>query len=122
MTRSRRGRSRIWVIDLINADLVPVSINVRTTPLPRLPFVPDVLVNAQVDADNKVVDPFSKGFFLRTVVLSPDRTRMLHDAPSTVAGSVREVVVDGTQCYAAVDAPDYLSLLIKALHRYRGEL
>lgn len=101
---------------------MPVWINVRTTPLPRLPFVPDVLVNAKVDADNKVVDPFSKGFFLRSVVLSPDLTTILNRAPATVAGSVREVALDGTQCYAAVDAPDYLSLLEKALHRHRGEL
>jgi hypothetical protein len=110
------------VIDMINGDFIPVWINVRTTALPRLPFVADVLVNAKVDADNKVVDPFSKGFFLRSVVLSPDLSRVLNHAASTVAGSVREVVLDGTQCYAAVDAPDYLSLLTKALHRHRGEL
>src|SRR5256885_16833328 len=107
---------------MINADFVPVWINVRTTALPRLPFVPDVLVNAKVDADNKVIDPFSKGFFLRSVVLSPDLTRILNRAPSTLAGSLREVALDGTQVYAAVDAPDYLSLLTKALHRHRGEL
>lgn len=94
----------------------------RTTPLPRLPFVADVLVNAKVDGDNKVIDPFSKGFFLRSVVLSPDLQRILNRAPATLAGSVREAVLDGTQCYAAVDAPDYLSLLTKALHRLRGEL
>ncbi len=110
------------MIDLVNAEFVPVWINVRTTPLPRLPFVPDVLVNAKVDVDNKVIDPFSKGFFLRSVVLSPDLKTILNRAPATVAGSVREAVLDGTQCYAAVDAPDYLSLLIKALHRHRGEL
>ena len=101
---------------------MPVWINVRTTPLPRLPFVPDVLVNAKVDANNMVVDPFSKGFFLRSVVLSPDLQHILNRAASTVAGSIREVALDGTQCYAAVDAPDYLSLLTKALHRHRGEL
>ena len=110
------------MIDLINAEFIPVWINVRTTPLPRLPFVPDVLVNAKVDADNKVVDPFSKGFFLRSVVLSPDLETILNRAPATIAGSVKEAVLDGTQCYAAVDAPDYLSLLTKALHRQRGEL
>ena len=101
---------------------MPVWINVRTTPLPRLPFVPDVLVNAKVDADNKVIDPFSKGFFLRSVVLSPDLQTILNRAPSTVAGSVREAVLDGTQAYATIDAPDYLSMLQKALHRHRGEL
>ncbi|HEX6837947.1 MAG TPA: hypothetical protein VF334_15320 [Polyangia bacterium] len=110
------------MIDLINAEFVPVWINVRTTPLPRLPFVPEVLVNAKVDADNKVVDPFSKGFFLRSVVLSPDLQRVLNHEPTTVAATLREVITDGTQGYAAVDAPDYLSLLTKALHRFRGEL
>ena len=105
------------MIDLINDGFVPVWINVRTTPLPRLPFVPDVLVNANVDGENKVIDPFSRGFFLRSVVLSPDLQTILNRAPSTIAGSVREVVVDGTQCYAAVDPPDYLSMLQKALVR-----
>jgi hypothetical protein len=110
------------VIEMVNAEFVPVWINVRTTPLPRLPFVPDVLVNAKVDADNKVLDPFSKGFFLRSVVLSPDLQTILNRAPSTIAGTVREVALEGTQSYAAVDPPDYLSLLTKALHRHRGEL
>ena len=107
---------------MINGEFVPVWINVRTTPLPRLPFVPDVLVNAKVDADNKVLDPFSKGFFLRTVVLSPDLQTILNRSPSTIGGTMREVAFEGTQSYAAVDPPDYLSLLVKALHRHRGEL
>ena len=100
---------------------MPVWINVRTTPLPRLPFVPDVLVNAKVDANNMVVDPFSKGFFLRTVVLSPDLETILNRMPSTLAGSIGSALRDGAQAYAAVDAPDYLSMLIKARHRHRGE-
>ena len=107
---------------MINGEFVPVWINVRTTPLPRLPFVPDVLVNAKVDADNKVLDPFSKGFFLRTVVLSPDLQTILNRSPSTIGATMREVAFEGTQSYAAVDTPDYLSLLTKALHRHRGEL
>src|SRR3954462_11210178 len=99
---------------MINADFVPVWINVRTTPLPRLPFVPDVLVNAKVDADNKVIDPFSKGFFLRSVVLSPDLRTILNRAPSTVSASLREAITEGTQVYATIDGPDYLSMLQKA--------
>jgi hypothetical protein len=101
---------------------VPVWINVRTTPLPRLPFVPAVLVNAKVDAGNMVVDPFSKGFFLRSVVLSPDLATILNPAPSTLSGSIASAVRDGTQCYAAVDPLDYLSLLVNALKRHRHEL
>lgn len=94
----------------------------RTTPLPRLPFVPDVLVNARVDGDNKVIDPFSKGFFLRSVVLSPDLTTILNREPKSMGATLVEVARDGTQGYAAVDAPDYLSLLHKALHRHRGDI
>jgi hypothetical protein len=105
------------VIDLIQREFVAVWINVRTTPLPRLPFVPDVLVNARVDARNMIADPFSEGFFLRSVVLSPDAQTILNRAPSTIAGSVREALLDGTQCYAAIDAPDYLSMLMKSLKR-----
>jgi hypothetical protein len=110
------------VIDLINAEFVPVWINVRTTALPRLPWVAEVLVGAKVDADNKVIDPFSKGFFLRSVVLSPDLTRILNPAPSTLAASIGSALADGSQCYAAVDAPDYLSLLLHALKKHRGEI
>lgn len=110
------------MIDLVNAEFVPVWIDVRTTPLPRRPFVADVLVNARVDADNKVVDPFSKGFFLRTVVLSPDLSTILNREPRTIGATIVEVARDGTQGYAAVDAPDYLSLLTKALHRHRGDI
>jgi hypothetical protein len=106
----------------VNAEFIPVWINVRTTPLPRLPFVPDVLVNAKVDADNKVLDPFSKGFFLRSVVLSPDLSTILNHEPKSFGGTMVEVMRDGTQGYAAIDAPDYLSLLTKALHRHRGEI
>ena len=110
------------VVDFVNDEFVPVWINVRTTALPRLPFVPDVLVNAKVDADNMVIDPFSKGFFLRTVVLTPDQQTILNRMPSTLAGSIGSALRDGTQAYAAVDAPDYLSMLVKALHRHRGDL
>ena len=105
------------MIDLVKREFVAVWINVRTTPLPRLPFVRDVLVNARVDADNKVVDPFSQGFFLRSVVLMPDGQTILNRAPSTTAASIREALVEGTQCYAAIDAPDYLSMLMKSLKR-----
>ena len=97
---------------------MPVWIDVRKTPLPRLSFVPEVLVNAAVDGDNKVKDPFSKGFFLRSVVLTPDLGTILNKHPSTVGATLAEVARDGTQAYAAVDAPDYLSMLQHALERF----
>jgi hypothetical protein len=94
-----------------------VWINVRDTPLPRRAWVPDVLVNARVDASNKIVDPFSEGFFVRSVVLTPDGETLLNRAPTTVAGSMAKVIRDGDNLYAAVDAPDYLTMLRHALAR-----
>ena len=54
----------------MNENFVPVWINVRTEPLPNLPFWSEVLINAHLDTRNRIIDPFSDGFFLRTVVTS----------------------------------------------------
>jgi hypothetical protein len=107
------------VIDQINGDLVAVWINVRTTALPRLPIIPDVLVNARVDAHNMIADPFSEGFFLRSVVLTPDGNTILNPSPKTVGGSIARAIFEGDNSYAAVDAGDYLSMLRRSLRRFR---
>ena len=104
---------------MIDRDFVPVWIDVRTTPLPRLPFVDEILVNARVDADNKVIDPFSRGFFLRTAVLAPDGA-LLNRGRSTVAGALATVIRDGDNGYAALDPGDYLVMLDRALARWRA--
>jgi hypothetical protein len=108
------------VIAGINAELVPVWINVRTTPLPRLAIIPDVLVNARVDSGNMIKDPFSEGFFLRSVVLSPDGATILNPSPKTVAGSLSRAIFEGDNSYAAIDAGDYLSMLRRSLRRYHA--
>jgi hypothetical protein len=105
------------VIDLISNDFVPVWINVRVTPLPRRAWVPDVLVNARVDASNKIIDPFSEGFFVRSVVLTPDGETILNRNPTTVGASLAKAITEGDNMYAAVDAPDYLTMLRHALAR-----
>jgi hypothetical protein len=99
---------------------VAVWINVRTTPLPPLPIIPDVLVNAKVDAGNKIVDPFSEGFFLRSVVLSTDGTRILNPSPKTIGGSISRAILEGNNSYATLDPGDYLSMLWHSLHRFRA--
>jgi hypothetical protein len=108
------------VIEQINGDLVAVWINVRTTPLPRLSIIPDVLVNARVDGDNKIVDPFSEGFFLRSVVLTPDGGTILNPSPKTVGKSIARAMFEGDNSYAAIDAGDYLSMLRRSLRRFRA--
>lgn len=105
------------MIALINERFVPVWINVRTTPLPPLPVLSKVLVNARVDRDNKIADLFSEGFFVRSVVLSPDGQRILNPAPTTVAGSLKHLALDADLGYAQVDPRDYLSMLRHALDR-----
>jgi hypothetical protein len=102
---------------MIDERFVPVWINVRETALPRRGWVSDVLVNARVDADNKVLDQFSQGFFLRSVVLDPTGFELLNRAPTTVAASLVAVVRTADNLYANVDAGDYLSMLKRALER-----
>ncbi len=108
------------MIQQINGELVAVWINVRTTPLPRLAIIPDILVNAKVDGNNMIVDPFSEGFFVRSVVLTPDGRTILNPSPKTVGGSISRAVLDGDNSYAAIDAGDYLTMLRHALRRFRG--
>ena len=60
-------------------------------------------------------DPFSEGFFLRSVVLSPDGTTLLNPQASTVSGSVDTFLHHGYDAYAQVEPGDYLSMLEGAL-------
>src|SRR5262245_10346421 len=96
------------VIDLLNTELVPVWINVRTQALPRLPVWPHVLTGARLDAQNRVIDPLSKGFFVRNVVVTPDCLSLLNPQAETVSGSMHTYVTDGYYAYAQTEAGDLL--------------
>lgn len=74
-------------------------------------------MNARVDASNKIVEPFSESFFVRSVVLAPDGDTLLNRNPTTTAASVAKALLDGDNQYAAVDAPDYLTMLKHSLER-----
>jgi hypothetical protein len=104
------------VIELVNERFVAVWINVRTTPLPRLPALAPTLVNARVDANNYVTDWFSQGFFVRSVVLTPDGQRVLNPAAPTVGKSLVRFAM-GDLGYAEVNPGDYLVMLRRALAR-----
>ena len=106
------------VIEMINAEFVPVWINVRTTALPKLPALEPTLINAKVDERNFVTDWFSQGFFVRSVVLSPDGARLLNPGPRTIAGSLMKVA-QGDLSYAEVNPGEYLVMLRKSLDRNR---
>jgi hypothetical protein len=109
------------VIALVNEAFVPVWINVRTHALPPLPVLEAVLVNAKVDGGNKISDPFSRGFFVRSVVLSPDGGRILNKAPRTIAGSLQRVAMYGDLSYAEVNPGEYLVMLRRALERQQTQ-
>ena len=103
------------VMELVNQRFVPVWINVRTTALPHLPAVREALVNARVDGDDRVADLFSKGFFVRTVVLAPGDFALLNRQPGTLAGGVARMALDGELAYAEVNPGQYLVMLRRSL-------
>jgi hypothetical protein len=79
-----------------------------------------VLVNAKVGPDNKIVDPFSEGFFVRSVALTPDSETLLVKQPTTAMASLGKILRDGDNLYAVLDPPEYLSMLKHALEHFRG--
>ncbi len=106
------------VIAQINEEFVPVWINIRTTPVPPFPFVQDVLVTAKIDQHNRVVDLFSRNYFIRSVIVSPDGQRLLNPGASTVAKTARKLLFEGDWSYEAMDPGDYLVMLKHALRRF----
>ncbi len=105
---------------MVNAEFVPVWINVRETAIPPFPFTGQFLVNGRVDANNKIKDPFSEGFFLRSVVASPDGQTLLNPQASTIHSSLASFAIGGTLGYVQVDPGDYLHMLHAALEKWRG--
>jgi hypothetical protein len=103
------------VIELANRSYIPVWINVRTTPLPRFPFQKEILVTAKVDQDNRVVDRFSRTFFVHTILVSPDGGTLLNPGPSTVAATAKSLIFDGSFGYEALEAGEYLGMLRRGL-------
>jgi hypothetical protein len=106
------------VIDRINAGVVPVWIDVRREPMPARPWVAPLLLNAQLDAEGRVVDAFSQGFFLREAVLTPDGETLLNPAGDTVTASIGRFAIDGAFSYAEMDAGDFLVMFDRALARF----
>lgn len=103
------------IIHLVNAEFVAVWINVRTTPIPKLPCLAKVLGEVQVNAEGFVQGDFNQGFFVRSVVLASDGKTLLNtesgDAP------MAKMFAEGHFPYAWVKASDYLVMLHKSLAR-----
>lgn len=106
------------VIGLINEEFIPVWINIRTTPIPDLACMNEVLDKVRVDSDGLVQGSFSQGFFLRSVVLAPDGETLLNPQPGSA--SLGDLFVEGHFRYAQVHAKQYLPMLRGALERARN--
>ena len=102
------------MIDLVNRRFIPVWINIRTTPVPDIPCLDEALPGVHLD-EQRYVGFLGQGFFLRSIVLSPQGTRLLN--PEWGGSSLLKLVVDGHFAYAAVKPADYLQMLEKALSR-----
>ncbi len=108
------------VIEMINEKFVPVWLNVRKDPLPQFPFIEKILVTATLDHENRVNDTFSKNYFLRSVIVSPDGLKLLNPGAETVAAATRKLVFEGDFTYESIDPGDYLSMLMHALERFKN--
>jgi hypothetical protein len=105
----------------LNADFVPVWINVRTTAVPPWPFVSDILVTAKLDNNGRVKDLWSRNYYVHTVIVSPDGQTLLNPGASTVASTARSLVFEGDFSYSTIDPGDYLSMLARAERRFHPE-
>lgn len=105
------------MIALVNERFVPVWINIRREPLPKLSALRRVLIAGNVNPDGYVTDLVSQGFFLRSAVLTPDGQELLNPQLETVAGSFESLRRHGYFSYAQVGVEDYLRMLHDALDR-----
>jgi hypothetical protein len=103
----------------VNGEFVPVWVNVRTTPVPDIACMEEVLGRVEVNGDGLVQGGFNQGFFLRSVVLARDGETLLN--PQDIAhASLGDLFVDGYFPYAQVKPKDYLPMLRDALERGRA--
>lgn len=105
------------VIGLINDEFIPVWINIRTTPVPDIACMEEVLANVDVNSDGFVQGSFSQGFFLRSVVLASNGETLLNPQPGGAA--LGDLFTEGYFKYGQVKAMHYLPMLRGALERAR---
>lgn len=94
-------------------------INIRVQPVPPLAFTDQFLLNGRLDERRMIKDPFSEGFFLRSLVITPDGNTLLNPQPKSVAGASMQFFTRGDVSYAQIDTGDYQSMLNHALERWR---
>ncbi len=106
------------IIALLNDHFVPVWIDVRTTPVPDVRRLDQVLIDARLDQSRHIANLFSLGFFLRSVVLDPEATTILNWQPTTLLGSGVHLWKDRSFAYAQFGVDEYRAMLHEALERF----
>jgi hypothetical protein len=107
------------IIQLVNDHFVPVWINVRTTPIPDLPRLDQVLIEGKLDEHRYISNLFSLGFFVRAVVLNPEGDTILNWQKNSVIGRGMRVFTDGSYSYAQLTAHDIEPELKDSLERFQ---
>lgn len=97
---------------------MPVWINIRTTPVPDLACMNEVLGKVELNPDGLVQGSFSQGFFLRSVVLASDGETLVNPQPASP--SLGDLFVEGHFPYGQVKSRHYLPMLRGALERARN--
>lgn len=108
------------VIELVNREMVPVWINIRRDAVP-VPALDPTLVTATLDGGRRIKDTWSRCFFNRSVLLTPDGKTVLNPQINTIGKGTGSIALDGKLGYAEINAGDYLVMMWKALARWRGE-
>jgi hypothetical protein len=103
----------------VNDKFVPVWINVRDTPIPNLPRLDQVLIEATLDENRKISNLFSLGFFVRAVVLNPEGDTILNYQSNTFLGRGMRIFTEGSYSYAQLTAHDMEPVLRDSLDRFQ---
>jgi hypothetical protein len=107
------------LIQLINDRFVPVWINVRDTPIPNLPRLDQVLIEAKLDEHRMISNLFSLGFFVRAVVLNPEADTILNYQTNTIIGRGLRIFTEGSYSYAQLSSHDLEPVLRDSLERFQ---
>jgi hypothetical protein len=107
------------VIEMLNRDVVPVWIDVRHEAIPDVPALANVLFVGHLDENRRITDGFNGGFYLRSMLMTPDGAKLLNRQPDHYWGSIGNYYATGHYSYAQTDPNDYLSMLMKSLGDYR---
>ncbi len=99
------------VISEINARFEPVWVNIRESAIPDRPAINDAMHGMTFSQDRRITGGFSYGFFVRSLVISPDGKLLNRQGKPALS----DPFVKGFYSYAQVKPEDFLDMLESAL-------